>query len=230
MRAKRTSAKPGQQLRMKLKARPTHGGKRKNAGRRSATGLSPVSRECRPDLGTQHPVHVNWRVLPEVWNLRSWRSFRPILRAFAASCDRFGVRVTHFSVMGNHVHLIAEADGKGALTIAMQALAIRLAKGLNKLIGRRGAVFADRYHARPLGSPTQVRNAIAYVMNNARIHAERNGRTGPRGRDEYAVGPEVLTAARTLWRRLLPGSPPVAPAQGWLLREGWLRARTPVAR
>ena len=79
-----------------------HGGRRRNAGRKSASGRSPVRRVRRPEFGAKHPVHVNWRVLPHVWNLRSRRSFRAILRAFSGAAGRFGTRVTHFSVMGNH--------------------------------------------------------------------------------------------------------------------------------
>ncbi|HEY1555591.1 MAG TPA: hypothetical protein VGF94_12225, partial [Kofleriaceae bacterium] len=37
---------------------------------------------------------------------------------------------------------------------------------------RSGAVFPDRYHARILKSPTSVRNAIRYVVNNWRKHQE----------------------------------------------------------
>jgi len=203
-----------------------HGGARKNAGRKSASGISPVARTKRPLLSANHPVHVNWRVLPHVWNLRSRRGFRVILRALAASAQRTAVRVTHFSVMGNHVHLIVEADGTAALSRGMQGIAIRLAKGLNKMMeGRHGKVFADRYHAHPLSNPTETRNAIAYVMNNARVHAERQGRSGPRGDDEYAVGPEQLVARKTLWRRLSAWGPPVVAPSSWLLTAGWRLAK-----
>lgn len=168
---------------------------------------------------------MNWRVLPHVWNLRSRRGFRVILRAFAGAAERFGMRVTHFSVMGNHVHLIVEADGTPALSRGMQGLAIRLAKGLNKLMGTRGAVFADRFHAHPLQSPAEARNAIDYVMNNARIHAERQGRQGPCGADDYAVGPAQVTDSSAVWRRLHAAGPPIAQPASWLLTDGWRLTR-----
>jgi putative transposase len=224
-RPARSRAKPGQQLRMKLKPKVLHGGKRKNAGRKCVRGLSPVARVPRAKLDVNHPVHVNWRVLPHVWNVRSRRGFRVMLRACAAAGGRFGMRISHFSVMERHVHLIVEADGKAALTRGMQGLGIRLAKGLNKLMGRHGDVFADRYHAHALGSPQETRNAIDYVLNNARIHAERKGKRGPCGADEYAVGPVQLHDERALWRRLCDAGPPVSEPVGWLLREGWKRAR-----
>ena len=216
--------RPGQQAKLPLAERPGHGGKRRNAGRKSASGRSPVARVRRPLLRANHPVHVNWRVHPQVWSMRTWRCFRVMLRGFAASADRFGMRITHFSVMQNHVHLIVEADGTAALSRGMQGLAIRLAKGLNKLMGRKGEVFADRFHAHPLETPTETRNAIDYVMNNARIHAQRNGKPGPRGSDEYAVSHTQLRDRTALWRRLGSG-PPVVEPRGFMLTEGWMLAR-----
>ena len=55
----------------------------------------------------------------------------------------------------------------------MQGLLIRLAKALNRLWGRSGAVFSDRYHDHVLRSPWEVRNAVQYVLNNARKHGLR---------------------------------------------------------
>ena len=48
------------------------------------------------------------------------------------------------------IHLLMEADDARALARAMQALTIRMAKGLNTLMDRHGRVFADRYHSRSL--------------------------------------------------------------------------------
>ena len=46
----------------------------------------------------------------------------------------------------------------------------RLAKGLNKLLGRVGGVFDDHYHSHLLLSLAEVANALAYVRDNARRH------------------------------------------------------------
>jgi hypothetical protein len=83
--------------------------------------------------------------------------------------------VVHFSVQGNHVHLIAEADGARAFALGVRALSIRLARRLNSMMGRSGPVFADRYHAHVLRTPAEVRNAIRYVLGNYESHAARRG-------------------------------------------------------
>jgi hypothetical protein len=80
-------------------------------------------------------------------NLRSRRSFSVIEAAIAGVIPFRDFRVVHFGVEGTHLHLIVEADHNRALAAGMQGLTIRLAKGLNRLMGTRGRVFADRYHA-----------------------------------------------------------------------------------
>ena len=153
------------------------------------------------------PLHVTVRMAPHVYNLRSRRSFRVIEAALRVGGDRFDVRVIRFSVQGNHIHLVVEATHRRALARAIQGLSIRVAKGLNRMMGRKGRVFDDRYHARVLRTPTEVRHAIRYVLENARKHAAQRGET-------YAPGyVDPYSSA---------GAPDVSlpPAQTWLLRTG----------
>lgn len=141
-----------------------------------------------------------------VWNLRSQRCFARIAHALRGVRAREGFRVVHFSVLGNHVHLLAEADDRGAMTNGVRALAIRIAKRLNKLMGARGRLYVDRYHERVLTSPTTVRNAMRYVLTNHQHH--------------YAAS-EACDRFSSAW----PTSAPlVARPASWLLRVGWEHA------
>ena len=157
------------------------------------------------------PLHVTLRMAPHVYNLRSRRSFRVIAAALRVGGDRFNVRVIQFSVQGNHIHLVVEAPNRRALARAIQGLSIRVAKGLNRMMGRAGRVFDDRYHARVLRTPTEVRHAIHYVLGNARKHAAERGETYAPG----YVDPYSSAGAPDLALPL---------AQTWLLRAGWKRA------
>jgi REP element-mobilizing transposase RayT len=141
-----------------------------------------------------------------VWNLRSGRAFRRLQACIEKSRGRFGARLIEFSVQGNHLHLIVEADGMESLSRGMQGLCIRIAKALNAMMGRAGKVFADHYHSRLLRSPTELANAIAYVLHNHLHHF------GGRGRDPYS---SEAPAARGV----------LAEPRSWLLRVGWRRAR-----
>jgi len=178
-----------------------------------------VPHAARPALARRHPAHVTLRVLPHIWSLRSRRSFRIIEAALRGVFPRAGFGVVHFSVQGNHVHVIAEAAGAASLSRGIQALAIRIAKGLNRLMGRRGPVFADRFHEHVLRTPTEVRRAISYVAGNFASHVARLGKRVAAG----FVDPYCSTALRFLATQQ-KAAPPLASARTWLLAEGWLRA------
>src|ERR1700687_5828619 len=146
---------------------PTHGGRREGAGRPRG---NRVSHAARPQFDRVTPVHVTLRMREYVWNLRSGRSFRRIKACFEKSRGLFGARLIEFSVQGNHLHLIIEVDDSEALSRGMQGLCIRIAKALNRMMQRTGKVFADHYHSHLLRSPTELVNAIRYVLDNAAHH------------------------------------------------------------
>src|SRR5205823_3725623 len=81
-----------------------------------------------------------------------------------------GHRLVHYAVMGNHVHLIVEARDEKQLTSGMRSLGIRIAKGLNRMMGSGGRVLSDRYHARILRTPREVGHCVAYLRHNAVKH------------------------------------------------------------
>ncbi|MEZ5988979.1 MAG: hypothetical protein R3F30_07620 [Planctomycetota bacterium] len=96
-----------------------------------------------------------------------------------------------------------------------------VAKGLNRIWRRRGRVFGDRFHDRVLGSPRQVRNAVAYVLHNAKKHGHRLGRVPI---DPFSSGPWTRCWRQRVEVKGLGGiEPPVSEARTWLLSEGWRR-------
>ncbi len=193
----------------------TWGGNRKRAGRKPKGARAGVGHLKRPRLSRHHPVHVTWHMMPHVWNLRSRRSFRVLSDAFAQGCDRRGFRLVHFSVQGNHLHLVVEAPDEVRLARGLQGLAVRIARRLNRMMGRTGKVFADRYHGHVLRTPAEVARAVAYVLGNFFVHALRRGeRVDETVTDEYSSAVVAET-----------GPPLVAPPQTWLLCVGWRRAR-----
>jgi len=148
----------------------TRGGRRPGAGRKPNGDSAGVSHLTRPALAPRFPVHVTLRVTREVWNLRSRRMFSVIGHAFSLAAGRDDWRLCEFAVLGNHIHLIVEARSKVALARGMQSLCIRIARRLNRRMGRRGRVFADRYHSRILRTPTEVLLTRRYVRENHRRH------------------------------------------------------------
>jgi REP element-mobilizing transposase RayT len=128
----------------------------------------------RQEFHRRFPVHVTWRVRREVPRLYATKMLNAIRRSYAAANGRFGVRVVHFAALGDHLHMIVEAEGKSSLTRGMQGLAIRAAKAINRTLGRNGRVFADRYDAHVLRTPTETRHAVRYVLTNHEKHYGRD--------------------------------------------------------
>ena len=195
------------------------GGARPGAGRKPTGEKAGVSHKERAALAARYPVHVTLRLSEGLPRLRSKRPYRVLREAFAKGSERFGFRLCHYSVMSNHMHLIVEAKDRRALSRGMQGLVIRMARGLNRLWERSGKVFSDRYHDRILKTPTEVRNALNYVLNNARRHVLAlkwaidlfasspwfDGWRGPKKLVEVPLGVDR----------------PTAEAHTWLLNTGW---------
>ena len=165
------------------------------------------------------------RIVPGVASLRGERAMKVVRRAIEAGGRRDAFRVVHFNVQSNHLHLLCEADGATALARGMQGLNVRLARGLNAVLGRKGTLFAERYHARALRTPREVRTVLRYVLLNARRHAADRGETLAR----YWLDPCSSAPWFDGWRqRVRPDEPwlqelvaqpcPAAPA-----RPGWPR-------
>jgi len=131
-----------------------------------------------------------------------------------------------------HIHLICEAHDRHALSRGVQGFKIRVAKGINAALGcRRGAVFAERYHARIITNPTQCRHTLAYVLANARHHGAAHATSYRRDRVDPCSSAARFdgwtVAGPRPWAQAPPtdtdGEPTVAAAKTWLLRGGWRR-------
>jgi REP element-mobilizing transposase RayT len=163
-------------------------------------------------------LHVTLRRVREgVPSLRMGRRFEAMEEAIRKAASA-AFRIVQFSVQRDHVHLIVETHDRDTLTRGMRGLAIRGALRINRALGHRGRVWDDRYHARELRTPREVRSAIAYVLLNRRKHDRR----APRGVDPCSSGPWFDGWQHS--RRPSPASPPVAAARTWLASVGWRRA------
>ena len=165
---------------------------------------SGVSHLRRAELSRHHGVHVTLRTAPGKSGLRRQRMLYALEEAFRAARVRFGMRIVHYSIQGNHVHLIVEAEDRESLARGMQGLAILMASTINRVLRRDGQVWADRYHSHLLKSRREVANALRYVFGNfARHAASWGGRARRRSR-----GSPPLPGAVQDWPRRSSGIPP----------------------
>ena len=196
------------------------GGRRKGAGRKPKGDKAGVSHRSRAALASRFPVHVTTRLMRALPTLRSQGVYAVLCAAFAKGCERNGFRLVHYSVQGNHLHMIVEATDRACLSRGLQGLLIRIARALNRLWGRSGKVFADRYHDHILRTPREVRHALAYVLNNARRHGVRLAQEI----DWFASGWWFDGWREKLTNRVASElARPVARARNWLLNVGWRR-------
>lgn len=218
------------QLDLALSDPPRWGGRRSGAGRKP--GPKPPVRHARRRLfGRTVPAHVTLRVLPGVPSLRTVPIVQAIERTFALGCERQDFRLAQYSLQGNHAHLIVEAASPEALGRGMKAIGARLALAVNRIARRKGRVLAERYHVRLLPTPREVRNALRYVLLNARKHAARSGSPGgavarlfdPASSARWFEGwkREGVVTGRAPASRPRAAPSPVARARTWLLSVGW---------
>ena len=215
------------------------GGYRPNAGRKPTGASAGASHAARSPISARHPQHVTLRVTPRVGWLRRLDMYAAVRCALRVVLPRAAdFRIVHISLQNTHLHLIVEASDHEQLANGMRAFQISAAKRINAAYSRRrrvthrGRVFTDRYHIEDLGSVRQVRNALAYVINNWRRHRDDAGAFSLLdGRlDPYASG-----LAFSGWRDVVPPDawelpkdyepPPVSHARTWLINEGWKRAK-----
>jgi len=150
--------------------------------------------------------------------LPSFRGDKLVLEAVRgalADAHKPAFRVVHFSVQSNHLHLIVESSDKDSLSRGMQGLAVRMARAVNRALGGKGTVFADRYHAHELKTPRETRAALLYVLQNWAKHG-RGGAYDPYSSAIWFDGWATRPGA--------PALPPIVAApRTWLVTIGWRR-------
>src|SRR5262245_8181456 len=210
---------------------PTWGGKRRGAGRKptGAFGRDPdgspragVSHGARPALRPHVPLHVTARTVYHPRTLRHPAVGAAIGQALKTRARReLSCRLVHFVILHNHLHMVVEAADRDALSRGMQGLLSILARVINAATGGEGRVWNDRYHARPLSTPREVRRCLVYVMRNGRKHRSTAAAVDPFSAGAWFDG----FAEHGPLRR---DRAPCHPASFWLLTKGWKGAGGPI--
>ena len=152
---------------------------------------------------------------------------REVRKTFTKGCKPGDFRLVEYSIQRDHLHLIVEAESRDALSRGMISISARFARAVNRVFRRVGQVIAGRYHVQLLKSPTQVRNALRYVLLNIQNHFKQRYRQAPPVKTDAASSgsqfdgrrpsPETLPAVAT------QEEVGVAKAANWLLSTGWRR-------
>jgi len=203
------------------------GGKRRNAGRPNKTGT--VHHMKREEVNFKRPLHITLKLKSGLKNLR----VPPLLEQFKISAEKAkqqGLRLIHFSIQTNHLHLLVECRDNETLSRGMKSLGCKLGKAIRKYCGGSGPVFKGRFHLQVIKNPTQARNSLAYVLLNEAKHKKfipyKDAYSSAGHFHEWRrllgrnTGP-ILQYGRQV-KRSLPGH--LSAPHSWLAREGWKRA------
>jgi REP element-mobilizing transposase RayT len=217
------------------------GGRRKGSGRKRTVhtlgkGKRYERHVTRAAIDRRQPQHVTFSVVSDITSLRTMDMYAVVKHAIRVS-QRDDFQIVHHSVQGNHIHLAVEADDNVAMAKGMKSFAAsftqRTNAAMSKRLGvrRKGRVIADRYHVVPITSVRGVRNALCYIFNNWRHHAQSTRNTV--GLYEGRLDPYSSAIWFEGWKeRTTPeihvpadyDPPPRPEPRTWLLREGWRRA------
>lgn len=206
--------------------RDGRGGRRPGAGRKPKNGVAGVGHRTRAALAAKFPVHVTMKLLGGLPALRAPEPHRVLLEAFAACGERHDdhFRIVQFAILDGHLHLLVEARDRAALNRGMQGFTIRTARNLNKLWGRRGTVYADRYLDRILKTPREVREALVFLFDCGRTHPAKGRLAADRAIDLYTSAPWFDGFRdRGRGRGIEDRESPCPAGRTRLLAEGWRR-------
>ncbi|HPD16451.1 MAG TPA: transposase [Planctomycetota bacterium] len=141
------------------------------------------------------------------------------LALLARHAREFGLRVLGYCLMTNHVHLVAVPEAEDSLARAVGRTDFVYAQAVNRLHGRCGHLWQNRFHSCPLDeahlaaavryaerNPVRarmVRLAWRYPWSSAAAHVGEAG--DPSGLLDLAAWRERWSAAE--WRELLRSDP-----------------------
>lgn len=137
-----------------------HGGYRKGSGR-TRLHSKGVAHRTREKVKHYQPLHINFKFRTFIKKKDSLR----ILKRALINARKQGLRIVHFSMQSNHIHLIVEALNNEVLSSGMRALTVTFAKGL-----KMGKVQVERYHLHVLKTKQEVKHAVHYVAFNQHRH------------------------------------------------------------
>lgn len=159
-------------------------GRNPDGSPKTRAGVAHLKRES---FDQRMPVHVTLAFAQGVFNLRSercWQPIREILQQASAPEAVGEFAILEFTVQGNHMHLLVEADSSTVLRKRMQGLCTRIAKAIAKVMRLRGVappapvngvprpakLLSDRFHSRVLHSMREASRVRKYILDNTKKH------------------------------------------------------------
>ena len=128
-----------------------------------------IRHRARPEILRTTSLHLTVKILKEKSRLRT-KPLLQILKRAIQKARAQGLRIHHYTLEHDHVHLIVEAQNNLELGKGMQAFGVCFAKGINKFKAFKGTAYKHRYHLRKINSARDLKTVMRYVFNNSKKH------------------------------------------------------------
>lgn len=129
-------------------------------------GISHRKRPCLKKPSSLHLTIKVKRIKAEMKN----RTVLILLKRAILNARKQGLRIIHFSLEYDHVHLLVEAADNLVLGKGMQAFGVTLSKAINRLKKLNGEVYKHRYHFRKITSTRELKVVMNYIFSNGMKH------------------------------------------------------------
>ena len=154
----------------------------------SLINIKRAGRPAKVDKGIRHTkrltftkpsaFHLTIKVKDNKADIKNKRILKCLHHAIKRA--RFqGLRILHYTLEYNHVHLVIESTHHSELHKGMQAFGISFAKQINKYKRLKGTVYKHRYHQRILKTKREFKHAILYVFRNGIKHKRATSKIDP---------------------------------------------------
>ncbi|MGZ3788931.1 MAG: transposase [Bacteriovorax sp.] len=132
----------------------------------------------RPFLKKPSSLHLTVKIKKNKADLKN-KSVLGILKRAILNARRQGLKVIHYSLEYDHVHLLIEAENNHILGKGMQAFGVTLSKAINRMRRLKGGVYKHRYHFRQISGTRELKNVMKYIFTNGLKHKTAKGIVNP---------------------------------------------------
>jgi len=116
-------------------------------------------------IQTQLPYHLACRTNNRTFRFNQRHITRIFFQALKQTHEKYNILIHHVVLMSNHYHIIATATEEN-LHRAMQFLNSRIAVRYNKLVGRSGHLWGDRYASCIIDTDDYYLACVRYIYRN----------------------------------------------------------------
>jgi len=132
----------------------------------------------RPFLTKAASLHLTVKVKRIKADMKN-KAVLSILKRAIMNARKQGLRVIHFTLEYDHIHLLIEAENNEILGKGMQSFGVTFSKAINRMKKQSGGVYKHRYHFRQISGVRQLKNVLNYIFTNGVKHKTAKSLVNP---------------------------------------------------